>query len=86
MLRFGQLVVSRVDHRHLGGAAEDLGEQAVAVGRQVRDDNKRHAILGRHGSKKCLQRLDSARRGADADDRKMRRHGADSPDYHTCQY
>ena len=44
MLRFDRLVVSCVDHRHLGGAAEDLGQQAVAVRRQVGDDDKGHAV------------------------------------------
>jgi len=78
MLRFDRLVVSCVDHRHSGSAPEDLGQQAVAVWRQVGDDHKGHAVLGRRGSKKSLQRLYPARRGTDAHDRKMRRHSSDS--------
>src|ERR1700730_4371953 len=78
MLRFYRLVVSCVDHRHSGSAPEDLGQQAVAVWRQVGDDHKGHAVLGRRGSKKSLQRLYPARRGTDAHDRKMRRHSSDS--------
>jgi hypothetical protein len=77
MLRFDRLVVSCVDHRHSGSAPKDLGQQAVVVWRQVGDDHKGHAVLGRHGSKKSLQRLDPAGRGTDAHDRKMRRHGSD---------
>ena len=72
MLRFDRLVVSCVDHRHLGSAAEDLGQQAVAVRRQVGNDDKGHAVLGRHGPEKSFQRLYPARRGTDAHDRKMK--------------
>ena len=77
MLRFDRLIVSCVDHRHSGSAPEDLGQQAVAVWRQVGDNHKTHGVLGRHGSKKCLQRLDPTGRGTDAHDRKMRRHSSE---------
>jgi hypothetical protein len=39
--------ISRFDDRHLGGATEDLGKHAVAVGRQMSDDDKRQPVLGR---------------------------------------
>jgi len=77
MVRFDQLTVPCVDYRHMASAADDLGQQAIAVRREVGDDHKSHAVVRRHGSEECLQRLDPARRGADADDGKMRRHSSD---------
>jgi hypothetical protein len=77
MLRFDRLTVSCVGYRHLASSADDLGQHAIAVRREVGDDHKAHAVVRRHGSEECLQRLDPTGRGTDAHDRKMRRHGSD---------
>ena len=77
MLRFDPLTVSCVDYRHTASAADDLGQQAIAVRREVGDNHKSDAVVRRHGSEERFQRLYPARRSADADDGKMRRHSSD---------
>ena len=74
MLRLDPLAILGFDDRHPRGAAEDLGKHAVAVRRQMSDDHEGQAAICRNGFEKFLQRLDSARRGADTDDRESRRH------------
>jgi hypothetical protein len=57
-------------HRHLRAAAEQLGQMALLARIEVRSDNERQSGIGRHRAEELLQRLETARRRADADDRK----------------
>jgi len=70
MLRFNFFAIPRVENRHPGRPAENLGKHAFAVRRQMSDDHKRQPITGRDGFEELLQRLDTARRGTNADDGK----------------
>jgi hypothetical protein len=74
MLRLDRFAVARIHHRHLGCAAEDPGQHAFAVGIEMRNHDKRHAIVLRHGPEKRFERLDPARRSADARDPAIRSH------------
>jgi len=69
MLRFDQLAVSCADHRHLGSAAEDLGQHAFVVGGKVGHDDKGQAVVSRRGSEELLKRFDATGRGTDAHNR-----------------
>jgi len=74
MLRLNEFALARMHHRHLGRAAEDLGQHAFAVGIEMSNHHERQAIVLRHGPKKRFERLDAARRSADADDPTIRCH------------
>lgn len=43
-------------HRHRGGVLQDLGGARFMVGRQVHNDDERHAAVGGHRPKELLQR------------------------------
>ena len=75
MLGLDLFTIARVDNRHPGRAAKDLGKHAFAVRRQMSEDHERHPVPGRARFEELLQRLDTARRGTNADDGKARHHG-----------
>src|SRR6516164_1413690 len=74
MLGLDLVAVPRVDDRHSGRTAQNLGEHAFAVRRQVSEDYKRQPVGGRDGFEELLERLDTARRGTDADDGEAGHH------------
>jgi hypothetical protein len=57
---------------HFRVAREQLGHERLEVGREVLNDDERHARVGRHGSEKTLERFETARRCANPDDSKRR--------------
>jgi len=66
--------IARVDDWHSRRSAEYLGKHAVAIWRQVGEDHERQPAAGWKRFEKLLQRLDPARRGTNADDRKAGHH------------
>jgi hypothetical protein len=61
MLRLNPLAVPGFDNWHLGGAAEDLGQHALAVRRQMGDDHKGEPIASGDGPEELFECLDPAR-------------------------
>lgn len=49
-----------IDNRHDRCSAKDLSQHALAVGRQMGDDDKRQTIICQHGFKKRLERRGSS--------------------------
>ena len=60
--------VRDLDHRHRGGALEELGEHPPVRRVQVLDDHEGHAALGRDAGEELLEGLEPAGRRADPDD------------------
>ena len=60
--------VFRLVDLHLRVLAQDVGHQALVVGREVLHHHEAQSAVGRHTAEKLLQRLQAARGGADADD------------------
>ena len=58
-------------HRHLGAAAEQLGEVALLGGIQMGRDDKAKPAIFRKGAEELLQSFEPACRRADADDWKI---------------
>jgi hypothetical protein len=56
-----------LQHRHAGEPRQELVHQALEVGRQVLDDDERHAGVGRHGLEQALEGLEATRRRTDPD-------------------
>ena len=69
-----------LDHDAVGDAmdrqrrlsAEQLVHAALEVRRQVLQDDEGHPRVARHGGEEALERVEAARRGADADDQEVR--------------
>ena len=57
-----------LNHRHAGAGGEDVREFAVVLGGQMDDDDEGDAGIVRQRLEECLQRLNPARRSADAGD------------------
>jgi hypothetical protein len=57
------------DHVHAGAPAQELDHVALPGRVEVLDHDERHAAVGRHGAEQLLERLETARRRADPDDR-----------------
>src|SRR3954471_12801013 len=57
-------------YRNGSGALQQLCQLTGMIGREVQNDDVSHAALSRHVREELLERLDAARRGADADDQK----------------
>ena len=74
MLPLDLRALLRIGDRHAGGAAEDFGEHAFVVRRQMGDDDKGKTAIAWNRSEKLLQGLDAPGRGANADNRKVGRH------------
>ncbi len=55
-------------HRHGGFLLEDGGEVALVLRREMHDDDKGEAAVGRHVGEKLLERRDPAGGSAEADD------------------
>ena len=70
MIGADELVVFRDQHRHVRVARQNLRQHAFPLGSKVRDDDKGHAGLGRHGLEQILQRFDASCGGADANNGK----------------
>ena len=60
--------VGRLDHIHLCGPADKIGQHALVVGRQVLNEHEREAGVGRSVAEEALEGIKAARRCADADD------------------
>jgi len=60
-----------LQHRHARRFLNDLVGDALVIGRQVQNDHERHATVLRHMLEKQLDRLQAARRGADAHHREI---------------
>ena len=58
-------------HRHRGDVLEDAGKMAGLLRCEVQDNDKGHAIVGRHLFKEAEQGFGASRRSAEADDRKL---------------
>ena len=64
------LAVHHRMHGQPGIAPDDLVQQALACWTEMRDDHEGHAGLFGQAAEKTFERLDTTRRGADADNRK----------------
>ncbi|MNN12373.1 hypothetical protein D3C81_1253610 [compost metagenome] len=62
-----------LQHRHFGRFLDDLVGDTLVVGRQVKNDHERHAVVLRHVFKEPLDRLQPARRRTDPHHRKVQR-------------
>jgi hypothetical protein len=60
-----------LQHRHLGAAAQELGQMALLGRVEMGCDDEGEAAVGRHRAKQRLKRFQPARGRADADDRKL---------------
>ncbi len=60
--------VPGVQHRHRAMAREQLRQHARPAGQKMLDEYERHAVVRRHVLEEGLEGLESARRGANADD------------------
>ena len=60
--------IGRLDDPHRGGPAEQLGQHALVVRRQMLNEHKRHAGVRRATREEILERLKPPRRRANADD------------------
>jgi hypothetical protein len=56
------------NHRHRGHFADEIGEQALVIGREVLDQHEGHATVGQHIGEESLEGAQSAGRCADTDD------------------
>jgi hypothetical protein len=72
MILLDRLAVYHHMHRHRGIAPDNLGQQAVACGTEMRNDHEGQLRLFRHTAEKPFKRFDTARGGADANYRKSR--------------
>ena len=64
--------------RHLGAALQQLRQRAFVVGGQMQNDHERHAAVVRRIRKELAQRLNCARRTAQADNRQRVRFAGQS--------
>ena len=72
VVRLDRRIVGDLDHLDPCGRAQDLGEPALLMRRQVLDDDERHAAVGRHRREEVAKGLDAPSRAADPDDRTRR--------------
>jgi hypothetical protein len=70
VVRLDVLVGPDIGDRHLGKATDDFRQRRRVPARHVGDQHEGHPDIGWHAAKEAFQRLDAARRGADADDGK----------------
>jgi len=69
-VRFEEHPILGLKNLHVRATLEQFHQEALAGWIQVLDDHKRHAAALGHVGEEQFQRLQSARRGADADDGK----------------
>ena len=62
------LVVADLEDAHFRAAAEDRGELALVVGREMHDDDVRHAEIGGNGGEERPQCVDATGRSTHSDD------------------
>ncbi len=57
-------------HRHRGLPRQQLGHEALVVRVEMLHQHERQSAIGRHVGEECLERVEPACRGADADDQR----------------
>ena len=70
-VRLDQNAVGRLDNVHRGGPAEQFGQHAFIVRREMLDEHIGHASIGRGVREEALERIEAACRSADADDERQ---------------
>ena len=63
---FGLIMVRDLGDRHRGRAGENMRKLALAIRRQVQDDDVGETKVGRQRAEKVLERFDASGGGADA--------------------
>lgn len=68
VVAFDDRAIRRFQHRHVGAPADEFGQQAALVRRQVLDQDEGNVLIGFHVPEEGPVRLQPAGRGADTDD------------------
>lgn len=68
LVRLDKVPVRRLRDPHTGPASDNLGQHALAISRQVQDDDEAHAAVGRHALEELPERLYAPGRRADRHD------------------